>query len=48
MYDNEEENGVIDNVESSILTYMIYTSLSVIVSCIHLLLKLCFQNNTIS
>ena len=34
MYDNEEENGVIDSVEggeSSILTYMIYTSLSVTV-----------------
>ena len=33
MYDNEEGNGVIDNVEceSSILTYMIYTSLSVTV-----------------
>ena len=34
MYDNEEENGVINNVEgaeSYILTYMIYTSLSVIV-----------------
>ena len=33
MYDNEEDNGVIDNVEgvSSILTYMIYTSLYVTV-----------------
>ena len=36
MYDNEEENGVINNVvcrgcESSILAYMIYTSLSVTV-----------------
>ena len=31
MYDNEEENGVIDGCGSSILTYMIYTSLSVTV-----------------
>ena len=34
MYDNEEENGVIDNVgcvREFYITYMIYTSLSVTV-----------------